>query len=341
MTSRETASNRIAAALLVATLLAPRLAAAQAKDEAAAEALFREGKRLLALGSLAQACSKLDESHRLDPATGTLLALAACREQEGRTATAWAEYNDAAARARRDGRGDRERVARERAASLEAKLSKLTVVVSEDARTAPGLVVQSDGVALGQAAWGTPIPVDPGDHLVEATATGKAPWHTTVRVGAEGDDARVAIAWPAEQPVTTTTEEPPKQSENPTARRVTDDPHDANSSRRTQRTLGWTVAGAGAVSLAVGVYFWAQAGSLLGERNRICPNWPACADPAAASDKDNAARRDIALGAATVATGLLGVGLGTWLVVESGQHPQDPAVTVSLAPAGVMVRGLW
>src|SRR5262245_62252923 len=94
---------------------------------ATAEALFREGTALLDEKRYAEACPKLAESHRLDPATGTLLALAFCHEGEGRLASAWAEFAEVAGRARAEGRTDREHVAREHAANLKPRLARLSV----------------------------------------------------------------------------------------------------------------------------------------------------------------------------------------------------------------------
>ena len=72
--------------LLVCLTLAPLASA----DPAAAEALFREGRKLLDEGQLDAACSKLAESQRLDASPGTLGSLAQCHEKQGKTATAWA-----------------------------------------------------------------------------------------------------------------------------------------------------------------------------------------------------------------------------------------------------------
>ena len=44
-----------------------------ADDRALATALFNEGRSLMSEGRIAQACPKLEESHRLDPSGGTIL----------------------------------------------------------------------------------------------------------------------------------------------------------------------------------------------------------------------------------------------------------------------------
>src|SRR6185312_7978700 len=75
-------------------------------DVVAAEALFRNGKELRAKQDYAHACPKLEESFRLDPATGTLLALAICHERQGRIASAWGEYVDVASRSKLEQRPD-------------------------------------------------------------------------------------------------------------------------------------------------------------------------------------------------------------------------------------------
>src|SRR6478735_9605838 len=68
---------------VVATLLfaSARAGAASPTDQAKAEALFDEGRRLLAAARFAEACPKFAESQRLDSALGTLLNLGDCYEK--------------------------------------------------------------------------------------------------------------------------------------------------------------------------------------------------------------------------------------------------------------------
>ena len=78
-----------------------RAAEAATSQRALAEVLFRQGRELMAQGRVADACGKFAESLRLDVALGTSLNLAVCLETQGRLASAWSEYNRAAAIARR------------------------------------------------------------------------------------------------------------------------------------------------------------------------------------------------------------------------------------------------
>src|SRR5215468_7183179 len=86
--------------VLGAVTALPSLAAAQ---PASAQGLFDEGRRLLAAGKLAEACAAFDASEQLEPRVTTELNAAACREQSGELATAWAVYQEAERKARASG----------------------------------------------------------------------------------------------------------------------------------------------------------------------------------------------------------------------------------------------
>jgi hypothetical protein len=168
-------------------------AAAQSDTELAlAETLYRQARDLMAAGNYAEACPKLKESYRVDPATGTLLNLAACHEAEGKFASAWREYSDAVMAARRDRRPDRVKYAEEHMLAIEQKVSRLTLVVPPESDL-PDLELKLDGVVIGRAARGVAMPVDPGEHVVEASAPGKVPWTSTLKIGAAADAQTVAV----------------------------------------------------------------------------------------------------------------------------------------------------
>jgi tetratricopeptide (TPR) repeat protein len=161
-----------------------------AEDEAAARALFSEGRRLAAAGDYVHACPKFEDSYRLDPGIGTSFNLADCLEHLGRTASAWARFLDVAAATKAAGQIDREQVARARAAALEPRLARLTVVVSQPV---DGLVVRRDATVVGEAALGVAVPVDPGLHTIEATAPHRKSWSSTTNVLAAAGSVSVEV----------------------------------------------------------------------------------------------------------------------------------------------------
>jgi hypothetical protein len=177
-----------------------------AADRAAAESLFQDGRRLLEAGDVATACVKFAESQRLAPALGSLLNLAACHEREGKIASAWIEFSEAATLSERAGESERAAFATERANALARELATVTVTVRG---TEPGRVVTLDEREVRAATFGTAIPIDPGEHVVKASAPGKAPFVRTFSVarGRSATSIEVpelsAAAPPISKPATT------------------------------------------------------------------------------------------------------------------------------------------
>lgn len=237
--------NRLALCTLSSCLfLATPSAFADPGDAAAAEALFSEGKRLMDEGKYAQACPKLAESQRLDPGTGTLLNLATCYEDAGQLASAWSTWLSAASSARTAGQSEREALARDRAAALEPKLGRLTIVVPEDKRPA-GLTVSRDGVDLTSATWGSALPTDAGEHKIVVQAPGRETYETTALVE-NGKTSEIAIPELAVLP------EPPPEEATPQANSGV---QDAPPSRGSTKPLGFAFLGVGVVGIGVGSVF--------------------------------------------------------------------------------------
>jgi hypothetical protein len=178
-----------------------------ADDKALATLLFRQGRELMTQGQIPQACQKLQESQWLDAGGGTLLNLALCHEQEGRLARSWSEFKEAARVARADGRLDREVEAANHVAALEPRLSRLEILVPAAAQL-EGLRIERDGRELGKGAWSTAVPIDGGEHVVRATAPGRAPFTETLVIAKESDARTVEIPLLA-APVIVVTPSPP------------------------------------------------------------------------------------------------------------------------------------
>ena len=95
-------------------------ASAQAgQNQAAAQALYDEARKLVEAKNFAAACPKFKESYDLDPAGGTLLNLADCYERQGKPALAWTTFKDALVAAERDSNAGRVEFAKTHIAALE------------------------------------------------------------------------------------------------------------------------------------------------------------------------------------------------------------------------------
>ena len=300
---------------------------------AQAQTLFDEGKRLMDAEDYPAACPKLAESQRLDPGNGTLARLATCHEKQGLTATAWSEFAELATSAQRAGQADRERFARQHIVVLEPRLSRLTIVVAADVATTVGLVVRRDAIAVGDAAWGVGIPVDPGDHAIEVTAPGKQPWTTHVTLGPAADRKQVSVA--ALAPIEATP--PPVAAVDTAPASVAAGARPG--SRGSQKTWGLVVGGAGIVGLGVGAYFGVRALSGSSQAKDQCPD-AACPTPSAIQ-QNNDAKTD-----ARVSDVAFGVGIGAVVAGSLLYFLAPSSASLRVAPAvgrtnGIVAEATW
>jgi hypothetical protein len=231
-------------------------------DGKKAEGLFTEAMALIDDGRFAEACPKLEESQRLDPALGTQYNLALCEAKIGRYARAWHHMKAVEKLAHATGKRAREESAREKLVAFRARVVYLVVTSAEET-----VVVRVDGEIVDPESFAL-FPVEPGKHRIEASSPSKQPWSRDITVpGASGDGsgAAVEVAIP---------ELPSIVRERPLAPPVSAS-RDGNTGRR---TVGYVLGGVGLAGVATAIttgILVLDAKSTVEER---CT--PACADQA-------------------------------------------------------------
>jgi hypothetical protein len=295
-----------------------------------ADRLFDESRQLLAAKRYAEACPKLAESQSLDPATGTLLALALCHEGQGLTASAYAELLRVSDAAAKEGRADRVKLAGDHLAKLATVLSRLVLTLPADVSATPGLAIECDGRAVPQAEWNQPTPLDPGEHVVAVSAPGRAPWRVTFVLPKRESKTLVV---PRLDEVAHSKEE----VASPEA------PEESPAHGHTRRTAGFAAVGAGGVALAVGVGFGVGALVEQGDVNSACPGHK-CAPGSPGIGESQTAQTyawvsDVALG-----LGVVGLGVGAYLVLTAPKASKQGLRVVPLVGrdrAGVTLATEW
>ena len=315
-----TARRLGAACLLLACAGSAHAEEPSANDKNIAQSLFDEARRLMDGGHYAEACPRFEGSERLDPGGGTLLNLALCYEKLGKLALAYRTYNDAISLAIEEHRRERESFARDRVAAIAPRLPHLKLEVTD----APGLEVEIDGAPVPRSAWGTATAVDPGTHVVAASAPGYAPLQAQV-TSAEGDSRTIAVALAPEPPAVVA------QAPAPSPPRVPM-PLAARTERR--RTAAFYVAGGLSLSSLVasavtGGLAWSAHESAA---SKCSAATGFCADPGGVSDASHA--RTLAW--VSTATLLGGVAAG----VVAFALPRGPRVAVGAIPGGATVSAV-
>lgn len=313
-------------------------------DSAAARALFAEGRQLMTAEKYSDACPKFEESLRLDPGMGTQFNLAHCWEKIGRTASAWAMFLDVAAAARAGNQPQREAAAKERAAALEPKLTRLRIVVPEPA---PDAKIFRDDQEVGRAAWGTAMPVDPGEHVIRVTAEGKKEWTQDVKVPPTSRTFSVTVpaleALPVAQPISS-----PEQHEVVSD---TSSPRDNGNGGGggSSKVPALVIGGIGIAGLAVGTVFAVQGYNDNQQALKLChvgTSGNECNDRTERDKHDQLvddAKRELLIGWVAIGVGGAAVVTSTVMLLTGGESSDRAAFDVAplwlAGGAGATVSG--
>lgn len=346
------------AAIVALSLLASSHARAQERDPAAAQALFDQGQALVNARRYAEACTKLAESLRLDPGIGTQFHLAACHEQEGKIASAWAEFLEVASLATASGQDARAKAASRRAALLEPRLPRLKVVVPAASRAA-GLEITRDGVVVGEAQWELAVPVDPGVRQLEVTAPNRRAFAGAV-TAAEGatttfevpvlEEARVvavggSVASVAPDTALASGSHSTEAASTPSPVPPPPLPEDAPPPEPSSGPSGLVIG------LGIGGIVAIGAGSVLGlmainendaSKKHCDLDDPNRCDATGVDLRDDAflfgniATAGFVVGGAAIAAAAV-----LWIADGSEEGPEGGAVAIGVGPGGVAVRGAF
>jgi hypothetical protein len=263
----------LGAALFLAVLASQAPARAEVDP---AEALFQQGIKDLEAGRYEAACPPIEQSYRIDPRIGTLFALAECESKRGRLATAVARYDAYLAehgklsREKKAKQGDRALVARRQVQLLRPELPRLTLVLPREAPR--GMVVRCDGATVAEDALGTPIPLDPGDHLITTAAPGGALSELRLKL-ARGQQLRLVLTVVA-APVAATplAGSSPGAPSTPPLPVVATDAHPTSG----RRVTAYVTGGVGLAGLIVGGVL---GGLALGQKSIVDASCTPTADP--------------------------------------------------------------
>lgn len=330
-------------ALGIATLSTTSLGATEpeipttSSDRVTSQVLFERGKALFIEGRYREACPLFEESQKLAPGIGVLLHLGACLEKSGKTASAWAAFQEAADRARAENDAERESMARARAESLRDRRAFVTLKIRPPDSEAPisaqnapaGMQVNYDAQALPTATLGLELPVDPGTHSIRVLVPDMLELQRTIEL-TEGEHVALELQLlpnprlPATETPRALTPQPPTTTVTLSYRPRAPEP----GSPRTWVT--WSALGLGTAGLLVGTTAGLIAYGKMQDARDLCAGHAKNACPDASLRLQDRARLPANVATVGFAAGLASIAFagGYWFL----SRPRQTVVTGALAP---------
>jgi hypothetical protein len=285
-----------------------------AADKETARGLMDRGDELTAEGDKTAALKAYEGAYSVVRVPSTGAALARTLAALGRFAEAKRIADEVIAMPTRPNEPDVFVSARAEAEKISAdaapKIAKLTVTIQ--GASGPGTTITLDGKEIAADELAKGVDVDPGDHVVTATAT-DAKGETRASLAA-GETRSVTVKLVSK-----------KQAE------VIAKPATTTSSKR---TLGFVIGGIGIVGLATAGVTGAM---LLSRDQKIKDNCPNKECNREGRDLIDGNKPLFAINAVAWGVGLVGLGMGAYLVLSSksgAETPTETALGPTLLPGG-------
>jgi len=291
----------VLAALAGALVLAPTSARAEASssEKKLAKEMMAEAIADEKAGKCADALEVLRQVIQIQETGDALLHLGECLSKTGKLAEAlktWEHAEDVA-------RGDKDKATQQavlpKLAAVRARIPAVALQIPPDVKAA---TIKIDGQAVELARTNVPIPLNPGEHTIEATADDRVAFSTKVTL-AEKESKVVVVALPS----------------------LSAPPVDAPAKGGGVPLGTWIAGGVGVAFAVGGVVAFASAGSAASDGAAQCAKKASC-DPAAAKTVQqlDATALGLWIGAG------VSVGLGiTLLVLDRGPAPAPKAAAAA------------
>jgi hypothetical protein len=216
---------------------------------------------------------------------------------------------------------------------LQPRIPRVTIVVAGSGAQLPELGVTIDRERVKSALLGVQMPLDPGNHQLEAQVPGgeisrvqfalAEREHKTVEIRvAAPTSAPLAVATPVPAPAISTPPEPPRSSWH--------------------RPAAFAAGGLGLVGLGTGIVTGLMAGSKYADAERQCPN-RACVDGTEGADSLSSFRslRTVStIGYVASAVGIA-AGVTILLTAPSRRDTNRAAVGIFMGPSGASITGAF
>ncbi len=328
----------VVAALAGLALAAPSAHAAPGDVEVrAARQLFVDAEKDEDGGRWADALVKLRRVAQVRLTAGIHYHVALCEEHLGQLAAALDEYTSADGQARAENAQDVLLLVGKRIADLGPRVPRLTIRLVPDVADA---TVTLDGAKLLPAVFGTALPVDPGEHHIEATGPGRPSTSRSVTLR-EHDVTVVDLQLP---------EPPPSPSPVPLSSGPTGEaagapppsptlPPEVPAAPTAPSHTGAILATAGAVALAGGgIAAFVAAGSAHTRAVSQCAEVFSAAPGACDSEKNGVRALDFTAAGLWLGAGAVGA-LAVVLWSRPSAAPSPTAARLFVGPGSLVVGG--